>query len=227
EEAAAQGIVAGINAARKIQGKTPVILERSGSYIGTLIDDLVTKGCSEPYRMMTSRSEFRLILRQDNAPERLLPLGHEIGLVSDERFKRFLEDNRQLQSELERIKTVTIHPTDELNAMLTEKGTTPITVGVRLFELLKRPQLAYTDFEKFDGGRPKLKVSLINRLEIELKYAGYIKIQSEQIERARKLEEKALPTDIDYKTIKGLRLEAQEKLNKHKPLNVGQAGRIS
>lgn len=227
EEAAAQGIVAGINAARKIQGKTPVILERSGSYIGTLIDDLVTKGCSEPYRMMTSRSEFRLILRQDNAPERLLPLGHEIGLVSDERFKRFLEDNRQLQSELERIKTVTIHPTDELNAMLTEKGTTPITVGVRLFELLKRPQLAYTDFEKFDGGRPKLKVSLINRLEIELKYAGYIKIQSEQIERARKLEEKALPTDIDYKTIKGLRIEAQEKLNKHKPLNVGQAGRIS
>ncbi len=227
EEAAAQGIVAGINAARKIQGKTPVILERSGSYIGTLIDDLVTKGCSEPYRMMTSRSEFRLILRQDNAPERLLPLGHEIGLVSDERFKRFLEDNRQLQSELERIKTVTIHPTNELNAMLTEKGTTPITVGVRLFELLKRPQLDYTDFEKFDGGRPKLKVSLINRLEIELKYAGYIKIQSEQIERARKLEEKALPTDIDYKTIKGLRLEAQEKLNKHKPLNVGQAGRIS
>lgn len=227
EEAAAQGIVAGINAARKIQGKTPVILERSGSYIGTLIDDLVTKGCSEPYRMMTSRSEFRLILRQDNAPERLLPLGHEIGLVSDERFKRFLEDNRQLQSELERIKTVTIHPTNELNAMLMEKGTTPITVGVRLFELLKRPQLDYTDFEKFDGGRPKLKVSLINRLEIELKYAGYIKIQSEQIERARKLEEKALPTDIDYKTIKGLRLEAQEKLNKHKPLNVGQAGRIS
>lgn len=227
EEAAAQGIVAGINAARKIQGKTPVILERSGSYIGTLIDDLVTKGCSEPYRMMTSRSEFRLILRQDNAPERLLPLGHEIGLVSDERFERFLEDNRQLQSELERIKTVTIHPTDELNAMLTEKGTTPITAGVRLFELLKRPQLDYTDFEKFDDGRPKLKVSQINRLEIELKYAGYIKIQSEQIERARKLEEKALPTDIDYKTIKGLRLEAQEKLNKHKPLNVGQAGRIS
>lgn len=227
EEAAAQGIVAGINAARKIQGKTPVILERSGSYIGTLIDDLVTKGCSEPYRMMTSRSEFRLILRQDNAPERLLPLGHEIGLVSDERFKRFLEDNRQLQSELERIKTVTIHPTDELNAMLTEKETTPITAGVRLFELLKRPQLDYTDFEKFDDGRPKLKVSQINRLEIELKYAGYIKIQSEQIERARKLEEKALPTDVDYKTIKGLRLEAQEKLNKHKPLNVGQAGRIS
>ena len=227
EEAAAQGIVAGINAARKIQGKSPVILERSTSYIGTLIDDLVTKGCSEPYRMMTSRSEFRLILRQDNAPERLLPLGHEVGLVSDERFERFLEDDRLFKSELERIKKVTIHPTDELNKMLVEKGTSPITAGIRLFELLKRPQLAYTDFEQFDAERPKLKISLINRLETELKYAGYIKIQAEQIEKARKLEQKALPEDIDYREIKGLRLEAQEKLNKHKPLNVGQAGRIS
>lgn len=227
EEAAAQGIVAGINAARKIQGKSPVILERSTSYIGTLIDDLVTKGCSEPYRMMTSRSEFRLILRQDNAPERLLPLGHEVRLVSDERWERFLEDDRLFRSELERIKKVTIHPTDELNKMLVEKGTSPITAGVRLFELLKRPQLAYTDFEQFDTERPKLKISLINRLETELKYAGYIKIQAEQIEKARKLEQKALPSDVDYRTIKGLRLEAQEKLNKHKPLNVGQAGRIS
>ena len=227
EEAAAQGIVAGINAARKIQGKSPVILERSTSYIGTLIDDLVTKGCSEPYRMMTSRSEFRLILRQDNAPERLLPLGHEVGLVSEERWERFLEDDRLFRSELERIKKVTIHPTNELNKMLVEKGTSPITAGVRLFELLKRPQLAYTDFEQFDTERPKLKISLINRLETELKYAGYIKIQSEQIEKARKLEQKALPIDIDYRAIKGLRLEAQEKLNKHKPLNVGQAGRIS
>ena len=227
EEAAAQGIVAGINAARKIQGKSSVILERSTSYIGTLIDDLVTKGCSEPYRMMTSRSEFRLILRQDNAPERLLPLGHEVGLVSDERWERFLEDDRLFRSELERIKKVTIHPTDELNKMLVEKGTSPITAGVRLFELLKRPQLAYTDFEQFDTERPKLKISLINRLETELKYAGYIKIQAEQIEKARKLEQKALPSDVDYRTIKGLRLEAQEKLNKHKPLNVGQAGRIS
>ena len=227
EEAAAQGIVAGINAARKIQGKSPVILERSTSYIGTLIDDLVTKGCSEPYRMMTSRSEFRLILRQDNAPERLLPLGHDVGLVSDERFERFLEDDRLFKSELERIKKVTIHPTDELNRLLVEKGTTPITAGIRLFELLKRPQLAYSDFEEFDAERPKLKISLINRLETELKYAGYIKIQAEQIEKARKLEQKALPEDIDYREIKGLRLEAQEKLNKHKPLNVGQAGRIS
>lgn len=227
EEAAAQGIVAGINAARKIQGKSPVILERSTSYIGTLIDDLVTKGCSEPYRMMTSRSEFRLILRQDNAPERLLPLGHEVGLVSEERFERFLEDDRLFKSELERIKKVTIHPTDELNKLLVEKGTSPISAGIRLFELLKRPQLAYTDFEQFDAERPKMKVSLINRLETELKYSGYIKIQAEQIEKARKLEQKSLPEDIDYREIKGLRLEAQEKLNKHKPLNVGQAGRIS
>ena len=227
EEAAAQGIVAGINAARKIQDKSPVILERSSGYIGTLIDDLVTKGCSEPYRMMTSRSEYRLILRQDNAPERLLPLGHEIGLVSEERWERFLEDDRLFRSELERIKKVTVHPTDELNEMLVEKGTSPITAGVRLFELLKRPQLAYTDFERFDSERPKLKISLINRLETELKYAGYIKIQAEQIEKARKLEQKALPSDVDYREIKGLRLEAQEKLNKHKPLNVGQAGRIS
>ena len=227
EEAAAQGIVAGINAARKIEGKSPVILERSSGYIGTLIDDLVTKGCSEPYRMMTSRSEYRLILRQDNAPERLLPLGHEIGLVSEERWERFLEDDRLFRSELERIKKVTVHPTDELNEMLVEKGTSPITAGVRLFELLKRPQLAFTDFERFDSERPKLKISLINRLETELKYAGYIKIQAEQIEKARKLEQKALPSDVDYREIKGLRLEAQEKLNKHKPLNVGQAGRIS
>lgn len=227
EEAACQGLVAGINAARKIQGKTPLILGRDSSYIGTLIDDLVTKGCSEPYRMMTSRSEYRLILRQDNAPERLLSIGHEIGLVSDERFERFNADNEALRREVERIKTVTIHASDEVNKMLTEKGTAPISSGVRLFELLKRPQLSYADFAAFDTERPALKVSLVNRLEIEMKYSGYIKIQLEQIEKMRKLEEKKLPPDVDYNTIKGLRLEAREKLNKHKPLNVGQAGRIS
>ncbi|MCH5205998.1 MAG: tRNA uridine-5-carboxymethylaminomethyl(34) synthesis enzyme MnmG [Oscillospiraceae bacterium] len=227
EEAAAQGLVAGINAARKILNKTPIILDRASSYIGTLIDDLVTKGCNEPYRMMTSRSEYRLILRQDNAPERLLPIGHEIGLVSDERYERFLEECRVLEKEKERIKTVTIHPTEQVNKLLTEKGTSPITNGVKLFELLKRPQLSYTDFAEFDKERPRLKFSLINKLEIELKYAGYIKIQQEQIEKMRKLEEKLLPQDVDYKEIKGLRLEAQEKLNLHKPLNVGQAGRIS
>lgn len=227
EEAAAQGIIAGINAARKIAGKEPIILDRATSYIGTLIDDLVTKGCSEPYRMMTSRSEYRLILRQDNAPERLLPIGHEVGLVSDERFERLKADCKSVEDELTRIKNVTIHPTEEVNALLTAKGTSPITAGVRLFELLKRPQLDYSDFAEFDRERPKLKFSLINKLEIEMKYSGYIKIQLEQIEKMRRLEEKKLPADVDYKTIKGLRLEAQEKLNRHKPLNVGQAGRIS
>ena len=227
EEAAAQGVVAGINAALKLLGREPLILDRASSYIGTLIDDLVTKGCSEPYRMMTSRSEYRLILRQDNAPDRLLPIGHRVGLVSDERFARFEEDCRTLEREIERVKSVVIHPTDEVNALLTSKGTSPITAGVRLYELLKRPQLDYSDFAPFDTERPKLKVSLVNKLEIDMKYSGYIKIQQEQIEKMRKLEEKKLPQDVNYKQIKGLRLEAQEKLNKHKPLNVGQAGRIS
>ena len=177
--------------------------------------------------MMTSRSEYRLILRQDNAPERLLPLGHEIGLVSDERFAKFREDCAALELETERIKKVTVHPTDEVNRMLEDKGTSPITAGIRMYELLKRPQLSYSDLAAFDPERPTLKVSLVNKLEIEMKYSGYIKIQLEQIEKMRKLENKKLLADIDYKTIKGLRLEAQEKLNKHKPLNVGQAGRIS
>ncbi len=227
EEAAAQGIVAGINAALKLLGKEPLILDRASSYIGTLIDDLVTKGCSEPYRMMTSRSEYRLLLRQDNAPDRLLPIGHRIGLVSDERFARFEDDCRTLEREIARVKAVTIHPTDEVNALLTSKGTSPITAGVRLYELLKRPQLDYSDFAPFDPERPRLKISIVNKLEIEMKYSGYIKIQQEQVEKMRRLEEKKLPRDVDYKTVKGLRLEAQEKLNKHKPLNVGQAGRIS
>lgn len=227
EEAAAQGIVAGINAALKIQGREPMILDRASSYIGTLIDDLVTKGCSEPYRMMTSRSEYRLILRQDNAADRLLPIGHQVGLVSDERYQRFLDEKQICEQELERIRTVTIHPSEEVNKLLREKGTSEITAGVRLIELLKRPQLDYTDFAEFDPGRPELKYSLVNKLEVELKYSGYIKIQQEQIEKMRRLEEKKLPADVDYRTIKGLRLEAQEKLNKFRPLNVGQAGRIS
>lgn len=227
EEAAAQGIVAGINAALKIQGKEPLILDRASSYIGTLIDDLVTKGCSEPYRMMTSRSEYRLILRQDNAADRLLPIGYKTGLVSKERYDKFKAECALISAELERIKKVTVHPTKEVNDLLEEKGTAPITSGVRLIELLKRPQLSYTDFAGIDTERPSLKYSLVNKLEIELKYSGYIKIQQEQINKMRKLEEKKLPENIDYKTVKGLRLEAQEKLNKHKPLNVGQAGRIS
>lgn len=227
EEAAAQGIVAGINAALKLQGREPMILDRASSYIGTLVDDLVTKGCSEPYRMMTSRSEYRLILRQDNAADRLLPVGHRVGLVSDERFQKFLDEKKICEQELERIKSVTIHPSENLNKLLREKGTSEITAGVRMIELLKRPQVDYTDLAEFDPGRPALKYSLVNKLEIELKYSGYIKIQQEQIEKMRRLEEKKLPADVDYKTIKGLRLEAQEKLNKFRPLNVGQAGRIS
>lgn len=227
EEAAAQGIIAGINAARKIVGKEPVILDRASSYIGTLIDDLVTKGCTEPYRMMTSRSEYRLILRQDNAAERLLPLGHEIGLVSDERYLAFVKEKQLVENELERIRNTTIHATEELNKLLTEKGTSPLTNGIRMIELLKRPQISYEELKPFDKKRPELKYSVINKLEIELKYSGYIKIQQEQIEKMRKLETKVLPTDIDYREISGLRLEAQEKLNKFKPLNVGQAGRIS
>lgn len=227
EEAAAQGIVAGINSALKLQGREPMILDRASSYIGTLVDDLVTKGCSEPYRMMTSRSEYRLILRQDNAADRLLPVGHRVGLVSDERFQKFLDEKKICEQELERIKSVTIHPSEKLNLLLHEKGTSEITAGVRMIELLKRPQVDYTDLAEFDPDRPALKYSLVNKLEIELKYSGYIKIQQEQIEKMRRLEEKRLPADLDYKTIKGLRLEAQEKLNKFRPLNVGQAGRIS
>ena len=227
EEAAAQGIIAGINAAMKISGREPLILDRASSYIGTLIDDLVTKGCSEPYRMMTSRSEYRLILRQDNAADRLLPVGHRIGLVSDERYEKFRQEQKICEQELERIKSVTIHPSERVNQLLREKGTSEINTGVKLVELLKRPQVGYADLAEFDPERPKLKFSLVNKLEIELKYSGYIKIQQEQIDKMRKMEEKKLPDDVDYRMIKGLRLEAQEKLNKFRPLNVGQAGRIS
>ena len=227
EEAAAQGLIAGINASRKLDGKAPVILDRASSYIGTLIDDLVTKGCVEPYRMMTSRSEYRLILRQDNAPERLTALGHEIGLINDERYAVFLEMQEKVEAETQRIRRATIHPSDELNKMLTEKGTSPLTQGVKFIELLKRPQIGYNDLKPFDKNAPQLSADIISKIEINIKYEGYIKTQEAQIKEMRRLEGKVLPTDLDYKTISGLRLEAQEKLNKHKPLNIGQAGRIS
>lgn len=227
EEAAAQGLIAGINAARKLDGKAPVILDRASSYIGTLIDDLVTKGCVEPYRMMTSRSEYRLILRQDNAPERLTVLGHEIGLINDERYAFFLKMQEKVEAETQRIRRATIHPSDELNKMLTEKGTSPLTQGVKFIELLKRPQIGYNDLKPFDKNAPQLSADIISKIEINIKYEGYIKTQEAQINEMRRLEGKVLPTDLDYKTISGLRLEAQEKLNKHKPLNIGQAGRIS
>ncbi len=227
EEAAAQGLIAGVNAVRKIQGKEPFILDRASSYIGTLIDDLVTKGCVEPYRMMTSRSEYRLILRQDNAPERLTDYGYEIGLVSEERYAKFKKMMDTVSEETERIKKTTVHASDELNAMLTEKGTSPLTHGIKFIELLKRPQIGYNDIKPFDKWAPELSADIISKIEINVKYEGYIKTQQAQIKEMRRLENKLLPTDIDYKTVSGLRLEAQEKLNKHKPLNIGQAGRIS
>ncbi len=227
EEAAAQGIVAGINAARKIKSLPPVVLDRASSYIGTLIDDLVTKGCSEPYRMMTSRSEYRLLLRQDNAPDRLLKTGYDVGLVSEERYGRFLEDIETEKRENQRIKSVTVYPSEKLNNMLKIRGTSPLDNAVKMVELIKRPQISYEDLKEFDPERPGIKSSVISKLETELKYSGYIKIQREQIEKMRKLENKLLPSDTDYTKIRGLRLEAQEKLNKFKPLNIGQAGRIS
>ena len=227
EEAAAQGLVAGINAALKVLGREQVVFTRANSYIGTLGDDLVTKGANEPYRMMTSRSEYRLVLRQDNADERLTPLGYEIGLISDERYERFLEKQEQKKQEIKRLKSTVISPTDEVNKILVSRETSEITTGVRLIELLKRPQLDYDCLAPIDTGRPKLNPNIFEQVEIEIKYEGYIQKQLKQVEQMKKLEKKHLPNDFDYKNIKGLRLEAQEKLNKIKPLNIGQASRIS
>lgn len=227
EEAAAQGLVAGINASRYCRGGEMLILDRSSSYIGTLIDDLVTKGCIEPYRMMTSRSEYRLLLRQDNAPERLAETGRKFGLLPESKYRVFLEMSEQVERELLRIQKTTLKPGEELNKALSACGTTPITTGVRFIELLKRPQVDYKTLAAFDESAPKLSEELIAKLEIRVKYKGYIEAQNEKVIQMRKLEEKKLPSDIDYKTVKGLRLEAQEKLNKYRPLNIGQASRIS
>ena len=227
EEAAAQGLLAGINAARRVLGKEEIVLERSNSYIGTLIDDLCTKGVLDPYRMMTSRSEYRLVLRQDNADMRLTPLGREIGLISDERWNKFLEKRRLRDEELERAKTASIKMSEELDALLIEKGTAPLTEGTRLSELLKRPQISYNDLAPFDLNRPELPEDVIEQVEIEIKYEGYIKKQLAQVEQMHRLEEKKIPEDIDYSAIHGLRLEAIEKLNRVRPMNIGQASRIS
>lgn len=227
EEAAGQGLVAGINAANYCRKKEMLVLDRSSSYIGTLIDDLVTKGCIEPYRMMTSRSEYRLILRQDNAPERLCDIGRSVGLLPERKYGIYLDMKERIEGELKRLEKVTLKPTEELNRVLTDLGTTPITTGVRFLELLKRPQIGYRDLIAFDENGPHLSYMLIDKLEIQVKYQGYIEAQNEKIRQMKKLEEKKLPPDIDYKTVKGLRLEAQEKLNKYRPLNIGQAGRIS
>lgn len=227
EEAAAQGLVAGINAAMKVLGREPVIFDRSESYIGTLVDDLVTKGANEPYRMMTSRSEYRLVLRQDNADERLTPLGHKIGLISDERYAKYLKKQELKKEELKRLKSTVISPTEEVNKILVSRETSEITSGVRLIDLMKRPQLGYDALKSVDTTRPELDPNIFEQVEIEIKYEGYIQKQLKQVEQMKKLEAKQLPKDFDYNEIEGLRLEAREKLNKIKPLNIGQASRIS
>ena len=226
EEAAAQGFVAGVNAARKVQGKEPFVLDRASSYIGTLIDDLITKGASDPYRMMTSRSEYRLVLRQDNADERLTPLGRELGLISDRRWEKFQQKQEQKRAELKRVQSTTLPPSEELNQILVSRGTSPLSTGAKLADLLKRPQVSYQDLTAVDRERSKYSTAIFEAVEIELKYEGYIKRQRADIEEARRLERKRLP-QVDYAQIKGLRLEAVEKLNKVRPENIGQAGRIS
>ena len=227
EEAAAQGLVAGINAAHQVLGKEPLILSRTSSYIGTLIDDLVTKGCQDPYRMMTSRSEYRLILRQDNADDRLMPKGYELGLVDEETYNAFLERKSLKEKELERIKSVFLAPSDELNKVLEECGTAPLSTGCRLSDLIKRPQLSYKVLAPFDKERPDLPPEVQEKVEIEVKYEGYITRQEAQVNEMLRLEKRIIPEDINYDDVYGLRLEAREKLNKVRPKNIGQASRIS
>ena len=227
EEAAAQGLVAGINAAHQVLEREPLILSRASSYIGTLIDDLVTKGCQDPYRMMTSRSEYRLILRQDNADDRLMPKGYELGLVDEETYNAFLERKSLKEKELERIKSVFLAPSEELNKVLEECGTAPLSTGCRLSDLIKRPQLSYKVLAPFDKERPDLPPEVQEKVEIEVKYEGYITRQEAQVNEMLRLEKRIIPEDINYDDVYGLRLEAREKLNKVRPKNIGQASRIS
>lgn len=227
EEAAVQGLMAGINAARKLQKMDPIILDRSQAYIGVLIDDIVTKGTNEPYRMMTSRAEYRLLLRQDNADLRLTEIGHEVGLISDERYSLFLQKKEEIEEEIDRIKTTTIKPTEKVNELLTQYGSSNIVNGVKLEDLLKRSELNYEKLKEIDDNRPKLSEEVQKEVEIQLKYEGYIKLQEEQVEKFKKLEKKLIPEGIDYEKLKGLRLEARQKLSKIQPNSVGQASRIS
>ncbi len=227
EEAAAQGLVAGINAAHRVLKKEPLILTRASSYIGTLIDDLVTKGCSDPYRMMTSRSEYRLILRQDNADERLMPIGHSLGLISDEQYEEFCQSRALKEAEIKRANETFLPPSKELNELLTQMGTTPLSTGTRLADLIKRPQLSYEALAPFDKARPRLSDAIKEKVEIEIKYDGYISRQKAQVAEMQRLEAKPIPQDIDYNSVYGLRLEAAEKLEKVRPLSIGQASRIS
>lgn len=227
EEAAAQGLVAGMNAALKIRGKEPVILDRTTSYIGTLIDDLVTKGCSDPYRMMTSRSEYRLVLRQDNADRRLTEIGYKAGLISEERYQKFLKKLDLIAAERERVENLSIPKTPEIDAMLVSRETSALEKGLKMIELLRRPQIDYEALTPFDKTRPDLPAEIFEQVEIDIKYEGYIKRQQMQINELRRLEVKRLPQDLDYNAITGLRLEAIEKLCKIRPETVGQASRIS
>ena len=227
EEAAAQGLVAGINAALALKGSPPMILPRSSSYIGMLIDDLVTKGTEEPYRVMTSRSEYRLLLRQDNADLRLTEIGHGVGLISDERYQRFLEKKEAIENEVKRIKATTIAPSEEVNAFLREHNSSEIKTGIKLSELMRRPELTYEELVKIDTGRIELPRGVRTTAEIQIKYEGYINRELQEIERQKRLEDKLLPSDIDYESIRGLRLEAIEKLSKIRPVSIGQASRIS
>ena len=227
EEAACQGLIAGINASRKIDNKEPVILDRSQAYIGVLIDDIVTKGTNEPYRMMTSRAEYRLLLRQDNADLRLTPIGHEIGLISDERYKKFEDKRENIKKEIERLKKLVVKPEEKVNNLLKEAGTSILTNGTKMSELLKRTELTYDMLEEIDPDRPKLTRQEKEEVEIQIKYEGYIKLQEAQVEKFKKLETKLLPEDLDYETLKGISLEARQKLNKFKPRSIGQASRIS
>lgn len=227
EEAAAQGFVAGANAALKILGRAPLVLDRASSYIGTLIDDLITKGVTDPYRMMTSRSEYRLVLRQDNADERLTPIGRELGLISDRRWEKFQLKQSRKAEELKRAEKTVLSPTEALNEILVSRGTSPVSTGVRMAELLRRPQITYRDLTPVDPNRPDYPAEIFESVETSLKYEGYIKRQLQNIAEMRRLEKRLLPKDIDYAGIAGLRLEAREKLNRVRPENIGQAGRIS
>ena len=227
EEAACQGLIAGINASRKIENKEPIILDRSESYIGVLIDDIVTKGTNEPYRMMTSRAEYRLLLRQDNADLRLTPIGHKVGLISDERYNKFLKKRENIEKEIERLKKLVVKPTKKVNELLEKAGTSKLTNGTKMSELLKRTELNYEILSEIDDERPKLSMQEKEEVEIQIKYEGYIRLQEAQVEKFKKLETKILPEDIDYENLKGISLEGRQKLNKFKPHSIGQASRIS